>query len=105
DAELPFDCRLVPNLVLASIDLHYAIVDDALREIFVGRPDANLLDLLVFRCEISGGRQRIVRLELNHRPNNDAHSIERFFQWMKLCEQGALDSRSGFVTVPQFIAK
>ena len=54
---------------------------------------------------MSAGRQRIVRFELNHWPNNDAHSIEGFFQWMKLREQSSFDPCSGFVTWPQFIAK
>src|SRR6185436_10399311 len=72
DAKLRAHSFRIANHIASTIDLHDAIVDDALRQIFVRRPDANFLDTFVLRREISRGRERVVSLELDHRPNNDA---------------------------------
>ena len=53
--------------------MHHTVADDALREILIRCPDADLLHALAPGCKMRGGRERIVRFEFNHRPNHDAH--------------------------------
>ena len=97
-------CGVADRLGLA-VDLHDAVAVDALREILVGRPDADLLHPLILRGEVRRGGQRIVRLELDHRPDGDAHRGERLLQRMKLRQQRRLDALAGLVAGPQAVAE
>src|SRR5207253_7944654 len=99
------DGLLVTNLILSSINLHHAIADNALREIFVRRPDANLLHTLIFRSKMGRGCERIVSLKLDHWPHSDTHRSQRLFQWMKLREQRSFNSSTGFIAQPEIISK
>ena len=83
-AELLANPFRVADLVASAVHLHDAVVADALRQVLVGCPDADFLDALVCGGDPRGGRERVVGLELDHRPNDDAHRGERFFQRMEL---------------------
>ena len=83
----------VANLAAPAIDLHDAVADDALREILVGRPDAHLLDARVARGEMRRRGERVVGLELDHRPGRDAHRHQRLLERMELRPQRRLDAR------------
>ena len=51
------------------------------------------------------GRERIVRLEFHHRPDDDAERRQRFFEERELREQVGLDARAGLVAGPQAVAE
>ena len=51
------------------------------------------------------GGQRIVGLELDHRPDRDAHRRERVLQRMELRQQRGLDPFAGLVACPQAVAE
>src|SRR6185503_4678795 len=93
------------NRTTAPINLYHTLIDDALRQIFVRGPNANLLHSLVLCGEVRGSGERIVCLELNLGPHNHAHRDERFFEWSKLCLQCRFDACAGFVTRPQIVTK
>ncbi len=105
DTKLRPHARRITNHTTASINLYHTIIDDALREIFVRRPDTNLLNSTVLRREMSSGRERIVGFELDHGPNRHAHRDKRFFEWNKLRSQRTFDAGAGFVTRPELVAK
>jgi hypothetical protein len=50
-------------------------------------------------------RQRVVRLEIDHRPHGHAHRRQRFLQRMELRPQRGLDALAGLVARPQQVAK
>ena len=59
----------------------------ALRQVLVGRPDRDLLDLLVLRRQMRGRSERVIRFELDHGPDDNAHRRERLLERMELREQ------------------
>ena len=63
----------IEDLLALAIDLHDVVTADALRQILVDGPNADLLDALVFGRDPGGGSQRVVRLQLDHRPHDDTH--------------------------------
>ena len=89
----------------AGLDLHHARTSHALRQILIGRPDGDFLDLLVLRREMRGRSERIIGFELDHRPDDNAHRRERLFERMELREQRGLDAGAGLVVRPKPIAK
>ena len=70
DAVLLDDGGLVEHDVLEAIPRHDARADHALAQVLVDRDDANLLDARVLREVRGGGRDRVVGLELDHRPDD-----------------------------------
>ncbi len=52
-----------------------------------------------------GGGERIVRLELDHRPHRHAHGGERILERVKLTEQGRLDPVARLVLWPEIVAE
>jgi hypothetical protein len=95
----------IANHATSSVHLHHAIFDDALCQVFVGRPDTNLLYALIQRRKMCCRSECVVGFEFNHRPNGHAHRHQRLFQWVKLRAQYPFDAGSGFVVGPQTIAK
>src|SRR5437660_2750535 len=77
NAELSADCCFITNFIFSAIDLHNAIRNDALSKIFIGRPDANLLDALISSSEMRACCQSIVGFEFNHGPNDYTHRRQR----------------------------
>src|SRR5581483_1814200 len=75
-----------------AIDLYHPVLADALRQVLVRCPDADLPHAFVGRGDAGGGGERVVRLELDHGPDGDAHGGEGLFQRVKLREERALDS-------------
>jgi hypothetical protein len=76
--------HIIANLAAPAIDLHHPVPFDALCEVLVGRPDTHLLHARVPRRAIRGRRERVIGLELDHRPGRHAHGDERVFERMKL---------------------
>ena len=79
-AELGHDPRLVARRVAAAVQLHDARAPDRLRQVLVGRADHDALDARVARGERGARRQRIIGLELHHRPDDDAERAKRVFE-------------------------
>ena len=88
-----------------SIDLNHAIAAHTLRKIFIRRPNANLLNTVIFCGQRRRGGQGIVRFKFNHRPKRYAHPDERVLERLKLRTQRRLDTVAGLVAVPQLIAE
>src|SRR5882672_6898311 len=63
----------VPDLHSLPDDLHHPVSAHALREILVVRPDAHLLDTRILCGEVRSRCESVVGLELDHRPDRDAH--------------------------------
>ena len=57
------------------------------------------------RRERGRGSQRVVGLELDHRPDHDPHRGQRVFQRMKLRPQGAVDAFARLVALPEVVAE
>ena len=108
-------CGLTPNFsripaasridFAPAVDLHHARTSHALRQILIGRPDGDFLDLLVLRRDMRGRSERIIGFELDHRPDDNAHRRERLLERMELREQRGLDAGAGLVVRPKPIAK
>src|SRR2546421_5133433 len=105
DAELLAHPSRVADRPGPAIDLDDAIAADALRQIFVGGPDADLLDAVVLRRNPRRGRKRVVRLELDHGPYGHAHGGEGVFERMELREQGGVDALTRLVLGPERVAE
>jgi hypothetical protein len=95
----------IENLLSPAIDLHDAVFANALREVFVRRPDAHLLHTRILRSDARRGCERIVGLQLDHRPDRDAHRGERLLERMELREEGGLDPIAGFVAGPELVSE
>ena len=92
DPELLADSFRREDLVSPAVDLHHPVLPDALRQVLVGGPDADLLHPFVGRGDAGGGGERVVGLELDHGPDGHAHGGERLFQRVELREERALDA-------------
>ena len=77
----PASSRIVAR---AAIQLHDARAAHALREVLVRRADDHALDARVARRRRRRRRQRIVGLELDHRPDDDAERGERLLEQREL---------------------
>ena len=60
---------------------------------------------VIQRREARGGRERVVGLELDHRPHDDAHRAKRLFERMELRPQRRLDSFARLVSGPKLVAE
>ena len=76
-----------------------------MREVLVDRPDADFFHFRIVVNDPRGRRQRVVSLQLDHRPDDDSHCDERFFQRMELGPQRRLDAFARLVVPPQIVAK
>jgi hypothetical protein len=89
----------------APVDLDDSVAADALREVLVGRPDAGLLDRVVGVGEVRRRGERVVGLELDHRPDDDPHRRERLLERMELRKQRRLDPGRRLVAGPEIVAE
>src|SRR5438067_6153535 len=105
DAELFVYRSSIANRFAPAVDLYYTRTSHALRQILIGRPDGDFLDLVVLRCEMRGRSERIIGFELDHRPDDNAHRRKRLLERMELREQRGLDAGAGLVVRPKPIAK
>ena len=82
-----------------------AVVANALRQVLVGRPDADVLDRCVFGSDACRRGECIVSLELDHRPGDHAHRDQRLLERMELRPQRRLDALPGLVARPELVAE
>ena len=92
-------------LLPSAVNLHHPVAADALRQVLVGRPDADFLHARVFGRDPRRGGKRVVGLQLDHRPHRHAHGGERFFQRVELREQCALHALARLVAGPEIVAE
>ena len=81
------------------------IAAHALTQILVDRPDAHALDARVQSRDSRSRCERVVGLELDHRPGDDTHRDQRFLERPELGLQHRLDAIARLVAVPQIIAE
>ena len=61
--------------------------------------------LVVRRGDARGRGERVVGLELDHRPHGDAHRGERLLERLELRQQRRVDALPGLVARPQVVAE
>src|SRR5437763_1327066 len=101
DAELFAYRNRIANRFAPAVDLYHARTSHALRQIFIGRPDGDFLDLFVLRREMRGRSERIIGFEVDHRPDDYAHRNERLLERMELSQQRGLNAGAGLVARPK----
>ena len=104
-AELLPHPRFVPHLARAPIELNDTVAPHALRQILVGRAHDDLLDARIGGGHRSGGGQRIVGLELDHGPNDDAERAQRLLERLELAVQQRVDALARLVVRPERVAE
>src|SRR4029453_16721689 len=105
DAELPAHSLLVAHLARAPIELDDPSAADALRQVLVRRAHDDLLDSLVAGGHRRRCGQRVVRLELDHRPDDHAERPQRIFQRLELRAKERIDPLPRLGAGPERIAK
>jgi hypothetical protein len=84
DTELLPHRRLVAQLARAPIELDDPVTPHALRQILVRRAHDDLVDARVGRGHGRRRGERIIGLELDHGPDDDAECAERILQRLEL---------------------
>ena len=85
------------------VHLHHPAAGEALAEVLVRREDAHLLDLV---AEAGGGRgERVVGLELPHRPDHDPERAHRLLGGVELGEQLGRHALLGLVAGEEVVAE
>ena len=105
DTKLRDDAGFVAYEARAAIQLHDARAAHALGKVLVRRADNHPLHAGITSRRHGRGRERIVRLEFDHRPDDDAGRRKRLFEQRKLRQQIRLDALTGFVAGPQSVSK
>ena len=105
DAELRADARLVERDVLPAVPLDDARADHALAHVLVDRADPHLLDALVRRRVRGRRRDRIIGLELDHRPDLQAERRRRTLGERELRDQPFVEALAGLVAGEQVVAE
>ena len=105
NSELLANSLCIADLLTSAVNLDYPVAADALRQVFVGRPDADFLDTLISTGDLRRGGERVVSLELGHRPYCHAHSSERFLERVELREECGLDAVPCLVAGPEPVAE
>jgi hypothetical protein len=96
---------VVDDPLAPEIYLDHARSANHLRQILVGGEDADLLRLVVLGRHRGGARQRIVRLEIRHRPDGDPELAEGLLQRAELLEDRRVHPCAVLVVGPQLISK
>ncbi len=68
-AELGHHAQLIPKKILSPIQLHHPCAHDALAQIFVWRANQHLPHAIIQGSLRRGRSQRIIGLEVDHRPH------------------------------------
>src|SRR2546430_2623061 len=97
--------RLVAHFAFPAVELHDALAIDALAQILIGRADDRLFDAGDPRGARRGRRERVIRLELLHRPDPDAHLTQCVLERMKLRQQLRFYALARFVSGPEVVAE
>ena len=103
--ELGDDAPLVDHHVLAPVQLHDAVPAHALPEVLVRRADDDLLHVAVVVGDGGAAGQRVVRLELDHRPHQDPEGGEGLLEGPGLGPQIGIDAVARLVAGPQVVAE
>src|SRR6185437_2136846 len=103
DTKLGTHTVRIPDGLTLTVDLHDTIRAHTLRKVLVRSPDTNLLDSGIRGSQRCRGSQAIIRLQIRHRPDRDAHGRKSILQGMKLSEQHRIDPVAGLVTAPQIV--
>ncbi len=78
------DAVFVGDYARAAVELDNPLGDDALGQVLVGSADEHLVDAGVFLGNGSSGRESVVGLELDHRPDSHSERLERLLQEWEL---------------------
>jgi hypothetical protein len=105
DTELSAHSLLVAHLARAPIELDDPGAADALRQVLVRRAHDDLVDTPVALGHRRRRGQRVVGLELDHRPDDHAERPQRVFQRLELRAKQRIDPLAGLVAGPERIAK
>src|SRR6185437_1793631 len=105
DTELLAHRTRIANHLALAIHLHDAVIAHALREVFVRAPDAHFVHACVRVGARSGGRDRVVGLELDHGPRDDAHGREGLLERLELAPEGRLDALAVLYSVHSALRK
>ena len=89
----------------SAVNLHYPVAADALRQVLVGRPDADLLHTIIYEGDLGRRGKRVVSLQLGHGPYSHTHSGECFFERVELREERGLDAVPCLVAGPETVAE
>ena len=100
---LPAHAVFVDHALADAIHQHHAIAGGALAEVFVRREDAHLRHVVAPAAGRAG--QRVVRLELCHRPNRDAEGGGRLFHEVELRDDVRVHALARLVAVEEIVAK
>src|SRR5438128_5490957 len=95
----------VANGLPLAVHLDHPVAPHTLRQVLVGRPDADFLHAVICRSDARRGGERVVGLELDHGPYHHAHGGEGVFQRVELRQQGGLDPIPRFVPGPECVAE
>src|SRR5947209_77472 len=80
DSELSQDTCFVAQHLATTIELHDASANYALTKVFVRRTNNHLSDALIYSGLGGRGSERIIRLELDHGPDQHAHRLQSFLE-------------------------
>ena len=105
NAELRLDTGLVEDGVARPIVTNDARPTHALSEILVRRRDEHALDLGVAVCARRERRERVVGLELDHRPRDEPERSRHALGERKLAEQIGIEPLPRLVTVEKTVPK
>ena len=105
DAVLLLDTGVVDDKSPTTVDEHDALILDALGQVLVGATDQHASDALVFSVKRGCRGQCVVRLEFDHRPDDEAQRSGHLLSQLELCKQVGVDAFPRLVTVEQLVAK
>ena len=105
DAEARHDTRLVAVAGAPAVAADDLLADHALREVLVGRADHHLLDAGSVAKARGPGREGIVRLELDHRPHDDAECGHGALGRVELRQQVSFDAVAGLVAGKELVSE
>ena len=88
------DAGLIERNARPAIQLDDARAAHALGEILVGRADDDAIHARIPSSDRRRGRERVVRLEFDHGPDDDAGRGEGFFEQVELCREDRVRSPS-----------
>ena len=81
------------------------VVAHALGQVLVDRADDDLLDARRVRPAVGGGRQRVVGLELDHRPEHEPEGLDRALGERELGEELGRHPLLGLVARVEVVAE
>ena len=96
DAEALLDGGGVASLALAAVELD-DLAADALRQVLVRRRDHDAAHRGVLGGPHGGGRERVVSLEVDHRPDAHAERLQPVLKRRELPGEGRVDALAGLV--------